>query len=272
MVDPRPLALTKALLIWDDASKFQGVMSSLLSPGEKHPANLVNQTGSSPFVLICEHASNVIPALLSDLGLSDADRRRHIAWDIGAAGVSLELSRLLDAPLIMQRYSRLVYDCNRPPESDGAMPEISEVFTVPGNAKLSAADKLKRINDIYRPYLAAVNEFLDARAAGGQRAIPISIHSFTRVYKGKERSVELGLLFDRDDWLAQKIASEFPGHDTRLNEPYGPKDGVIHLMNVIAAPRGLKHLMIEVRNDLIEHEDGQKAWADRLARALKMAV
>jgi predicted N-formylglutamate amidohydrolase len=247
-------------------------MTSLLSPGEKPSANIVNQTGSSPFVLICEHASNVIPKLLGDLGLSDEDRRRHIAWDIGAAGVSMELSRLLDAPLILQRYSRLVYDCNRPPESDGAMPMVSEVFAIPGNAILSKEDKLARINGVYRPYLTAVNELLDARAASGQRAIPVSIHSFTRIYKGKERVVELGLLFDRDDWLAQKILGDFPGTDTRLNEPYGPQDGVMHLMNAIAAPRGLLHLMIEVRNDLIETEVDQKAWAGKLARAMIKAV
>jgi predicted N-formylglutamate amidohydrolase len=247
-------------------------MTSLLSPGEKPSANIVNQTGSSPFVLVCEHASNVIPKLLGDLGLSDEDRRRHIAWDIGAAGVSMELSRLLDAPLILQRYSRLVYDCNRPPESDGAMPMVSEVFAIPGNAVLSKEDKLARINGVYRPYLAAVNALLDARAASGQRAIPVSIHSFTRIYKGKERVVELGLLFDRDDWLAQKILGDFAGNDTKLNEPYGPQDGVMHLMNVIAAPRGLQHLMIEVRNDLIETEKDQKAWAGKLARAMIKAV
>ncbi len=247
-------------------------MKSLLGDNEVHPAHIVNEHGLSPLVLICEHASNAIPRSLGDLGLSEADRRRHIAWDIGAAGVSLRLSQLLDAPLIMQRYSRLVYDCNRPPESDGAMPVVSEVFTIPGNATLSADNKLARICGLYRPFVDAIQTVLDRRAARDQRAIPVSIHSFTPVYRGKERAVELGLLFDHDDWLAQKLVGEFPGVDTRLNEPYGPQDGVMHLMNLVAAPRGLKHLMIEVRNDLITEEAGQKAWAERLALALREAV
>ncbi len=247
-------------------------MKSLLGANEAHPAHIVNAHGSSPFVLICEHASNIIPENLGDLGLSREDRQRHIAWDIGAAGVSQRLSEILDAPLIMQRYSRLVYDCNRPPESEGAMPVVSEVFTIPGNAKLSADDKLARISGVYRPFMGAIDEFLDHRAAQGQRAIPVSIHSFTRVYRGKERAVELGLLFDRDDWLAQKLMSEFAGVNTQLNEPYGPQDGVMHLMNLIAAPRGLKHLMIEVRNDLITEEAGQITWAEKLAQALRKAI
>jgi predicted N-formylglutamate amidohydrolase len=247
-------------------------MKPLLGANESHPAHIVNAHGSSPFVLICEHASNAVPEKLGDLGLSNEDRQRHIAWDIGAAGVSLGLSQLLDAPLIMQCYSRLVYDCNRPPESEGAMPVVSEVFTIPGNAQLSADDRLARTSGVYRPFMDAIQKLLDRRAAHGQRAIPVSIHSFTRVYRGQEREVELGLLFDRDDWLAQKLVGNFPGVNTQFNEPYGPQDGVMHLMNLIAAPRGLKHLMIEVRNDLITEEAGQKAWAERLAQALRKAV
>ncbi len=234
--------------------------------------DIINAEGRSPIVLICEHASNFIPDSFASLGLKESDLQRHIAFDIGAEGTSRLLSRLLDAPLILQRFSRLLYDCNRGPENPGAMPEVSETTQIPGNKTLSAEDKLWRINHIYRPFHHAIEQHLDHRAAHDHRAIPVSIHSFTKVYKGKERAVELGLLFDRDPWLANHLVKSFPGINTQLNEPYGPKDGVMHLMNLHAAPRGLNHLMIEIRNDLIETERGQQQWAQRLSIPLQQAA
>jgi predicted N-formylglutamate amidohydrolase len=241
----------------------------LLREGEADPVESVNADGRSSFVVLCEHAGNAIPDKLGALGLSQEDLVRHIAWDIGAASVSRHLSRLLDAPLVMQRYSRLVYDCNRPPESAGAMPETSETTRIPGNAGLSAADKLARLEEICRPYHAAVTELLDRRAAAGLRTAIVTIHSFTPVYHGQKRDVELGLLFDRDSWMAEKLVGQFPGVDARLNEPYAPKDGVMHTILLHAAPRGLRSLMIEIRNDLIADERGQEDWARRLAGPLK---
>ncbi len=253
-------------------AKSQVTMERLLGEGEPHPADIMNETGTSPYLVICEHASNRIPSGLDQLGLQDADLQRHIAWDIGAAGTAMLLAKHLDAPLIMQNYSRLTYDCNRPPEAEGAMPELSEIFTIPGNLNLTPQQKLVRINEIYRPFMDAVAGLLDRRAAHGRPTIPISIHSFTRIYKGRERSVELGLLFDRDASLANALVKSFAGVNTQLNEPYGPKDGVMHLMNVHAAPRGLQHLMIEIRNDLIEHPRGQQEWAHRLSVPLIQAA
>ncbi len=244
----------------------------LLSKTEPAAPQTINAEGNSPFVLICEHASNRMPEVLGNLGLSAADLDRHIAYDIGAANTARILSKLLNAPLILQSYSRLAYDCNRPPEAEGAMPEISEVTPIPGNKNLSAEAKLARVNQIYRPFQNAIAAFLDHRAAHNLRAIPVSIHSFTKLYKGKERSVELGLLFDRDAWLANLLVKSFPGFNTQLNEPYGPKDGVMHLMNLHAAPRALHHLMIEIRNDLIESERGQQQWAQRLSIPLQQAA
>ena len=261
-------------VFWNDDTDGleKDIMTKLLQADEAHPAELINEAGPSPYVLICEHASNQIPKNLGTMGLDEADLGRHIAYDIGAAATASLLSRLLDAPLILQRYSRLVYDCNRPPEQPSAMPEHSEIFEIPGNKNLSAEDKLARTQEIYRPFHDAIAAFLDVRAARGKRAIPVSIHSFTKNYKGKERAVELGLLFDRDPWLANQLVKCFPDVNTQLNEPYGPKDGVMHLMNFHAAPRGLHHLMIEIRNDLIVTERGQQQWAQRLSVPLTKAV
>lgn len=247
-------------------------MGGALLKGEESPAILVNEQGRSPYVLICEHASNRLPKALGNLGLSTADLQRHIAWDIGAESVARTLSRLIDAPLILQRYSRLAYDCNRPPESPEAMPVISEVTDIPGNINLSAADRMARIQDIYRPFHAAVSSILDARAADGQKSVVVSIHSFTPVYKDRPRKVELGILHDRDASFSSLLIKRFPKVDARLNEPYGPKDGVLHTLNLHAAPRGLKHAMLEIRNDLIASERGQQEWAQRLSVPLIQAA
>jgi predicted N-formylglutamate amidohydrolase len=248
------------------------LMGASLLSGEEGPAILVNEDGSSPVVLICEHAARRLPKALGTLGLGEADLSRHIAWDIGAEGVARLLSRLLDAPLVLQRYSRLAYDCNRPPDSPDAMPEVSEIFAVPGNQRLTPAAKLARIEAIYRPFHEAVARLLDRRAAHGKRSVVVSLHSFTRVYRGKERKVELGLLFDRDPALANRLLKAIPNLDVRLNEPYGPKDGVMHTLNLHAAPRGLPHVMIEIRNDFIETERGQLEWAQRLSLPLIQAA
>ena len=243
-------------------------MSGSLLAGEEDPVVLVNGGGQSPYVLVAEHASNRLPKTLGTLGLHESDLERHIAWDIGAEKVARLVSRLIDAPLVLQRYSRLAYDCNRPPDSADAMPELSETTHIPGNRNLSPADKLTRIREIYRPFHRGIADLLDNRAAEGTRSVVVTVHSFTPVYKGQRRTVELGILHDRDTRLAEKLITSFPGVDARFNEPYGPKDGVLHTLNVHAAPRGLEHVMIEIRNDLVSDDHGQHQWAERLCASL----
>jgi predicted N-formylglutamate amidohydrolase len=243
----------------------------IVPPGET-AFQWVNELGESPFVLVCEHACNHVPPALQQLGLSEADLKRHIAYDIGAEGTARLLSKLLDAPLILQRFSRLMYDCNRSPEQAAAIPEISETTVIPGNVKLSAEAKLARVNQVYRPFHHALEQFLDRRAVANKKTCLVSIHSFTRIYKAKPRSVDVGLLFDRDPLLANLLVKSFAGVNTQLNEPYGPKDGVMHLMNLHAAPRGLHHLMVEICNDLIDTERNQQLWAQRLSVPLQQAA
>lgn len=247
-------------------------MTDLLEPDEEHPALILNEAGKSPILLVCEHASNRLPKRLGTLGLKLEDLQRHIAYDIGAEGVSRLLSRLLDAPLVLQRYSRLAYDCNRSPEHPGAMPGLSEIFAIPGNKNLAPEQRLARINSIYRPFHDELARLLDRRAAHDKRTIFVTIHSFTRTYMGKAREVELGLLFDHDARLANALSKSFPGIVTRLNEPYSAKDGVMHTANLHAATRGLMHVMLEVRNDLIETERGQQEWAQRLSVPLNQVA
>jgi len=247
-------------------------MGACLLEGEEAPALLVNGGGRTPYVLVCEHASNRLPKSLGTLGLPESELQRHIAWDIGAEKVARLLSRLIDAPLVLQRYSRLAYDCNRPPDSADAMPDVSETTHIPGNRNLSSDEKLMRTREIYRPFHATIADLLDRRAAGGTKSTVVTIHSFTPVYKGKPRAVELGILHDRDTDLADKLITSFPTVDARLNEPYGPDDGVLHTLSLHAAPRGLTHVMIEIRNDLISDERGQGKWSERLSASLVQAA
>jgi predicted N-formylglutamate amidohydrolase len=250
-------------------------MSGLLRPDEGEPAIVVNEKGSSPLVLICEHAGKVIPKSLGSLGLPPEDLTRHIAWDIGAEAVARGLSQALDAPLVLQRYSRLAYDCNRPPESPDAMPVVSETTRIPGNENLAPEARLARIRGIYRPFHDAVSRFLDHRAAQGKAALLVTMHSFTPTYKGKPRHLDLGVLHDRDARLADLVlglCGRLKDIVVKRNEPYGPQDGVCHTLNVHGEARGLHHVMLEIRNDLISHEAGQAQWTARLAEILEQAV
>lgn len=245
---------------------------TLLADGELSAVETVNPLGESDICLVCEHAGRLVPRALGRLGLTEADFDRHISYDIGAEGVSRRLSAQLDAPLVLQRYSRLVYDCNRPPEAPSAMPEISETTAIPGNRNLGAEERLQRTNEIYRPFHAAVADVLDAMEARGKLPHLVTIHSFTPVYKGVPRTLDLGILHDEDARLADALIELTRGYnpaiDVRRNEPYGPADGVTHTLLVHSAPRRMPNVMIEIRNDLIASEAGQQAWAERLARLL----
>ena len=250
-------------------------MSGLLRPDEGEPVIVINGDGKSPVVLVCEHAGKVMPKALGSLGLPPEDLVRHIAWDIGAEAVSRQLAQALDAPLILQRYSRLAYDCNRPPESPGAMPEVSETTRIPGNEGLSQDQRFQRIRSLYRPFHDAVSEFLDRRAARGAASLLVTMHSFTPIYKGKRRHLDLGVLHDRDSRLADIVLSlcgRLKDIVAKRNEPYGPEDGVCHTLNLHGGMRNLHNVMLEIRNDLISHEAGQSQWASRLQDILEQAI
>jgi len=236
------------------------------------PVEVLNPEGQGRVVLICEHASNHIPAEHAGLGLADRDRDSHAAWDPGAREVTLALSRALDAPAVMSRVSRLVYDCNRPPEAPSAMPEKSELIEVPGNQGLSQATRDARTAAVYHPFCAAVNQVLDRRGPG---TVVVTIHSFTPVYFGQPRAVELGLLHDADSRLVDAMleqAHRLPHRRIGRNEPYGPKDGVTHSLKLHALSRGMANVMIELRNDLLRSPEDVAAMAEELLTLLRPAL
>lgn len=246
----------------------------LLSEAEGSPVAVVNPTGKGEVLIVCEHASRRLPESLGTLGLDDKALKSHIAWDPGALATAEIMVSLLDAELIYQRFSRLAYDCNRPPEAPGAMPEVSEVYEIPGNHALSQAARDSRTQALYLPFHAAVDRAIEERAARGQETVLVTMHSFTPVYMGRERAVEIGILHDEDARLADAMLSAAAGssHHIRRNEPYGPADGVTHTLIKHGLARGLRNVMIEVRNDLIQEEAGQRVMAGLLADLLKQSL
>ena len=245
---------------------------SILAKEEGDPVAVVNPDGKGAVLIVCEHASATIPRHFGDLGLPADALTSHIAWDPGALAVSLHLSRMLDATLVHQRFSRLIYDCNRPPDAPGAMPEVSEIYTIPGNAGLSAAAREARTEALYRPFHARIADIIAARTAQGQSTVLVTMHSFTPVYNGQPRSVEIGILHDSDARLADRMLAAGTAAGTYAigrNEPYGPADGVTHTLRLHGLANGLMNVMIEVRNDLIAEENSQRVMADFLAGLLQ---
>ena len=217
--------------------------------------------GNSAVLLICEHASRALPERFGDLGLSAEALSSHIAWDPGALAVARGISAGLNATLVFQRFSRLIYDCNRPPESSGAMPETSEIYAIPGNRHLGEADRQARTEGLYIPFHDRIRALLKERAARGQKTVIVTIHSFTPQ--------------DEDRWLADRMlnaAAEAPLYQTERNQPYGPEDGVTHTLKLHGIDNGLHNVMIEVRNDLIQDDVGQGVMADYLTGLLQNSL
>ncbi|MBW3096597.1 N-formylglutamate amidohydrolase [Pseudohoeflea coraliihabitans] len=247
----------------------------LLREGEIAPVRVVRPHGRSDIVLVCEHAGMLLPASVGTLGLPDAVLASHIGWDIGALGLSEKLSARLDAALVMQPYSRLVYDCNRPPEAPSAIPHKSEIYDIPGNEGLSAQERQERATAIYAPFHAAVERLLDERQTAGRASLIVTVHSFTPIYFGARRDGELGILHDADSRLADRLMAAANGlglSGVRRNYPYSASDGVTHTLQRHGLARGLENAMLEVRNDLIAAPEGQAVWAKRIQALLEQAT
>ena len=252
--------------------RFTGIVtpqssSNVLAAGDPPPVRLNNPGGSSRFLLIGDHAGIATPSALGDLGLDDAERRRHIGWDIGVAGVGRALSRLLDAPFVEQVYSRLVVDCNRDPLAPDAVPEVSDGTVIPVNLRLDDAARAARVAAIHAPYHAAIGRALDARAE--RETILIALHSFTPVFGGVTRPWHAGVLHDAGDTrfalaMLQALRRE-PDLVVGDNAPYR-MDGTDHSVPRHCFGRGLPYLELEIRQDLIATPAGEARWAERLAR------
>jgi predicted N-formylglutamate amidohydrolase len=241
----------------------------LLEAAEVPPVREENAAGRSPFLLTCDHYGRLIPRSLGDLGLPASELARHIAWDIGIAGVAERLSKHLGAHLVAQRYSRLVIDCNRPPCVASSIPVLSEATKVPGNEGLTRAAAEARRQAIFEPYHRRIAEIIDRRLREGLATVLVSLHSFTPVYAGVARPWHVGTLYHRDTHLPPLLLRLFRAEADLVvgdNEPYAVSDESDYTIPIHGEARGLMNSGIEIRQDLIADQAGQQQWADRLAR------
>ena len=243
--------------------------SALLGADDPAVYTIHQPQGASPFLLLADHAGQQLPRSLGTLGLPQAQLDRHIGWDIGIAGTTRALAQRLDAWAIEQTYSRLLIDCNRPLASPTLIPETSDGTVVPGNAALTAAQRQQRIDAIHAPYHARINAELDARRDAARPTLLVMMHSFTPVMNGVQRPWHAGVLYHQDTRFAHPLLRAL-GNEGNLvvgdNQPYSVTPSSDYAVPVHGEGRGLVHVELEIRQDLIADEAGQQAWAERLAR------
>lgn len=244
----------------------------MLGPADPPPVEVCHGRGQAPVLLTCDHASAAIPRVLEGLGLAAAAVREHIGWDIGAAPVTRHLARLLDAPAILAGYSRLVVDCNRDPGDPTSIPAISDGVVVPGNRDLSQTARAARAAACFAPYHDGIAARLDGFLAAGVVPALLSIHSFTPMMNGLARPWHVGILWDKDPRIPLPLLDALradPALAVGDNEPYSAREPAGYTVRHHAVTRGLPHVAIELRQDLIATAEGAAAWAERLAAALR---
>ncbi len=241
-----------------------------LATDEPAAFEIVNAGGAGNAVLVCDHASNRLPRRLGMLGLGAVHLADHIAWDPGAADVARRLSDLLDAPLVLSGYSRLVIDCNRPLDSPESIPAQTDGVPVPGNRTLTPADRALRIEAVFNPYHEAIRAVLDRR--GDRPSLLLSIHSFTAALAGQQRPWSIGFAHGRDRRFAALLVDAM-NRDASLvvgdNQPYSVDDTTDYTIPVHGEDRGLPHVLVELRQDGIATPADAAAWAVRLAAAFR---
>jgi predicted N-formylglutamate amidohydrolase len=247
---------------------------SLLAADDPPPVSVQKAGGASPLLLVADHAGVASPRALGRLGVAASEWQRHIALDIGIAGLGRRLSDALDATLIRQNYSRLVIDCNRPLDAASSIPEISELTPIPGNVGLSDAERAARAREIFSPYHECIEAELERRRQAYRSTALIALHSFTPEFKGVARPWHVALLSNRDRRLAERLLDLFKRERDLVvgdNEPYFVSDTTDYTIPVHGERHGLPHALIEIRQDLIAEDNGQQQWAACLADVLPRA-
>lgn len=246
----------------------------LLNPDEPAPYEILHSDGVSPFLFTADHAGRYIPRSLDSLGVPESELSRHIAWDIGIAGVSRLLAHRTHSYLILQPYSRLVIDCNRPPEAASSIVALSEHTEIPGNQSLTDAEREERRKLVFEPYHAQIEAELARRERSKQPTVLVTMHSFTPSFKGVGRIWQAGVLYNRDSRLALKLRELLLAEGLVVgdNQPYQVSDETDYAIPRYGEQRGLLHVELEIRQDLIADPEGQERWCDILYRTLPKAV
>jgi predicted N-formylglutamate amidohydrolase len=239
-----------------------------VKPDTQSAFRILRPEGKGRFIIFCDHASNRIPAELESLGLPESELDRHIAWDIGAAGVTTELSDIFDAPAILCGTSRLVVDCNRQRHAHDLIPEVSDGTAVPGNRDLSEAARQVRIEQWFEPYHAAVESVIADREARGLPSIALSIHSMTACLAGNARPWQIALSSHNDRSLVEPMLEALRrSGDVTVgdNQPYDLDPAVDYSTPFHAMRRKMPYLQVEFRQDEVANAAGQCRWARRFA-------
>lgn len=233
-------------------------VDNLLSATDPQAVRITNRYGRSSFLLLGDHAGNLVPEKLDNLGLEPAELARHIGWDLGVSALGMQLSALLDAPFIEQRYSRLVIDCNRALDHPTSIVEQSDGTPVPANAALTAEERAARADAIFHPYQGAIAALLAEREAAGQPMLVIALHSFTPRLEGFDRPWEIGVLYNGgDERLARTmlaILRQTAALTTGDNQPYH-MDETDFTVPAHAISRALPYVELEIRQDEIARAD-----------------
>ncbi len=243
----------------------------LLSGRDPEPVVVQRAGAAAPFLFVCDHAGRETPDALGRLGLPDSAFERHIAWDIGAGAVTRRLSAAFGACCILQRYSRLVIDCNRAPDRADACPEISDGTTIPANQALTAQARAERAEAIHEPYHSAIARELDARKGP---TVVVFVHSFTPQMGGVARPWHFGVIREDGSRFSKAMLDRLSGlHGIKVgdNLPYA-MDGVDYSVVRHALDRGLDYLELEIRQDLIGDEAGEARISELLASQLRQAA
>jgi predicted N-formylglutamate amidohydrolase len=250
-------------------SSEQDAKPTLRSDADPAPFEVVNREASSPLLLVCDHASRAVPAALGDLGLASGAFERHIAYDIGAAGVARKLSESLDATLVLAGFSRLVIDLNRPPGHPQSIMAVSDETPIPGNAGLDDDAKRRRVRDLFEPYHDAVNRALARIWDSGTVPALFSVHSFSPGFGGQPRPWDVGVLWNHDPRIAVPLMELLEAEGLRVgdNEPYSGHD-LAYTIDMHAGAAGLASCVIEINQDQVRDTVGIDRWADILTRAM----
>lgn len=254
------------------ASHSDGRPWPLLGPDEPPPFNVVNPGGIAPFLLVCDHASRLIPASLNKLGVADWVLERHVACDIGAKALTLALSKRFDATAVLAGYSRLVVDLNRQLHDPSAFIKVSDGIAIPGNIELGEAERQARIDTFFDPYHEAISQALADLAARGHSPALISIHTCTPVFNRVVRRWHIGVMWDADARIARPLLANLNQVSDLCvgdNEPYSGAHPNDFTIDHHAEQHGLPCVGVEVRQDLVDSTAGAERWAGILGDALE---
>ena len=243
----------------------------LLTPSDPPPHTTLNQKQNDKIIVICDHASKLIPKKLKNLGLTQEILNQHIGWDIGAAKIAQGLSEILNATAILSAYSRLVIDVNRQPDSKDSIPMVSHDIPIPGNQNLGIEEKRLRIKEIFKPYHHKISQELKAAIKNQTYPILFSIHTFTPTINGKSRPWDAGILWNRDQRIAISLIKHLKLNPSRLtignNQPYSGKH-YAYSLDLHAGLVGLPNCAIEIRQDLVQSKENIERWVSTIAEAL----